>query len=58
MIIYTDGKAVYWLEGYPNEVGNEKYKRIISAESKNAVMEKYDYSDYLQMLAHGRLLKG
>lgn len=23
MIIYPDGSTLYWLEGYPNEIGNE-----------------------------------
>lgn len=27
MIIYPDGSTLYWLEGYPNEIGNEKDKK-------------------------------
>ena len=47
MLIYPNGETLYWLEGYPNEVNGDKGKRI-SAESKNAVMERYHDSDILQ----------
>ena len=32
MMIYPDGSTLYWLEGYPNDLGNEKNKKIIVGE--------------------------
>ncbi len=29
MIIYPDGDTLYWLEGYPNDFGNTKDKKVI-----------------------------
>lgn len=40
MIIYPDGEVLYWLEGYPNEFGNE--------EGKNSVIEESNIGELLQ----------
>lgn len=32
MMIYPDGSTLYWLESYPNDLGNEKNKKIIVGE--------------------------
>lgn len=32
MMIYPDGSTLYWLEGYPNDLENEKDKKIIVGE--------------------------
>ena len=42
MIIYPDGRTLYWLEGYPNELENEKDKKIITGEQpKKKLLQKY-----------------
>ena len=28
MIVYPDGRTRYWIEGYPNEIGREKSKKL------------------------------
>ena len=28
MIVYPDGRTLYWIEGYPNEIGSEKSKKL------------------------------
>lgn len=33
MIVYPDGRTLYWIEGYPNEIGSEKSKKIAQAAS-------------------------
>lgn len=33
MLIYPDGSILYWLEGYPNEFGSEKTKKMITSAS-------------------------
>ena len=32
MMVYPDGSTLYWLEGYPNDYGNAKDKKIIVGE--------------------------
>ena len=32
-IVYPDGRTLYWIEGYPNEIGSEKSKKIAQAAS-------------------------
>ena len=47
MIIYPDGKTLYWLKSYSNELGSEKSKkRIISEQFINELFQKYGNSDY------------
>lgn len=41
MIIYPDGSALYWLEGYPNEVGYEKDKKIVGEKSISMLFQSY-----------------
>ena len=41
MIIYPDGSTLYWLEGYPNEIGNEKDKKIVNEMSISESFQKY-----------------
>ena len=33
MIVYPDGDTLYWLEGYPNDFGNMKEKKVIISEA-------------------------
>lgn len=33
MIIYPDGNTLYWLEGYPNDFGDIKEKKVIVSEN-------------------------
>ncbi len=33
MIVYPDGDALYWLEGYPNDFGDMKEKKVIVSEA-------------------------
>lgn len=43
MIVYPDGDALYWLEGYPNDFGDMKEKKVIVSEADIAdVHRKYD----------------
>ena len=46
MIIYPDGSTLYWLEGYPNEIGNEKDKKIVNEKSISESFQKYSETDY------------
>ncbi|MBD5096109.1 MAG: hypothetical protein HDT40_03725 [Lachnospiraceae bacterium] len=47
MIIYPDGRTLYWLEGYPNEPENEKDKRIITGEQpQKELLQKYHDMNY------------
>lgn len=46
MIIYPDGSTLYWLEGYPNEIGNEKDKKIVNEKSISESFQKYSDTDY------------
>ena len=32
MIVYPDGDTLYWLEGYPNDFGDMKEKKVIASE--------------------------
>ena len=33
MIVYPDGDTLYWLEGYPNDLGDVKEKKVIVSEA-------------------------
>lgn len=33
MIVYPDGDTLYWLEGYPNDIGDTKDKKVIVSEA-------------------------
>lgn len=47
MMIYPDGRALYWLEGYPNELEDEKGKKIITGEkSINELLQKHSDMNY------------
>ena len=46
MIIYPDGSTLYWLEGYPNEIGNEKDKKIVNEMSISESFQKYSDTNY------------
>lgn len=46
MIIYPDGSTLYWLEGYSNEIGNEKDKKIVNEKSISESFQKYSDTDY------------
>lgn len=47
MIIYPDGRALYWLEGYPNELENKKDKKIITGEQpQKELLQKYRDMNY------------
>lgn len=47
MIIYPDGRTLYWLEGYPNELENEKDKKIITGEQpKKELLQEYRDMNY------------
>lgn len=44
MIVYPDGRTLYWIEGYPNEIGGEKNKKIINENSVNELLQTYNNS--------------
>jgi len=63
MIIYPDGRTLYWVEGYPNEIGSKKSKKIVNENSisellqmcnnaDNQISEK-DLSTFMQIMAAG-----
>ena len=33
MIVYPDGDTLYWLEGYPNDFGDTKERKVVSSEN-------------------------
>ena len=33
MIVYPDGDTLYWLEGYPNDLGDVKDKKVVVSEA-------------------------
>ncbi len=42
MMIYPDGRTLYWLEGYPNEAGSKNHKKIITDDqSGNKLLQRY-----------------
>lgn len=67
MIIYPDGGALYWLEGYPNEAGHEENKKIVDERSINKLFQRYSDQGYqvsennlepaMQMMATGYKMK-
>ena len=40
MIVYPDGRTLYWIEGYPNEIGSEKSKKIVNENSIRQLLQK------------------
>ncbi|MCM1499397.1 MAG: hypothetical protein NC124_13100 [Clostridium sp.] len=47
MIIYPDGRTLYWLEGYPNELESNKNKKSITVEqTMQQVLYSYNDRDY------------
>lgn len=63
IIVYPDGRTLYWIEGYPNEIGSEKNKKIINEKSMNELLQTYsnadnqiaerDLSTFMQIMATG-----
>ena len=62
MIVYPDGRALYWIEGYPNEIGSEKAKKIVKENSRNELLQMYGNVDnqmtennlaFMQIMASG-----
>ena len=63
MIVYPDGRTLYWIEGYPNEIGSENNKTIINEKSINELLQTYsntdnqiterDLSTFMQVMATG-----
>ena len=63
MIVYPDGKTLYWIEGYPNEIGSEKDKKMTNEKSINELLQTYsnadnqitekDLSTFMQIMATG-----
>ncbi len=60
MIVYPDGRTLYWIEGYPNEIGS---KKIINEKAINELLQTYsnadnqiterDLSTFMQIMATG-----
>ncbi|MDE7430251.1 MAG: hypothetical protein K2N00_13485, partial [Lachnospiraceae bacterium] len=63
MIVYPDGRTLYWIEGYPNEIGSDKNKKLINESSINELLQTYsnadnqiterDLSIFMQIMATG-----
>ena len=63
MIIYPDGRTLYWIEGYPNEIGKEKGKKTVNENSVSELLQTYSNADgqveemdlaaYMQIMATG-----
>lgn len=63
MIVYPDGRTLYWIEGYPNEIGREKSKKVINENSINELLQVYNNADnqmtendlaaFMQIMASG-----
>lgn len=47
MIVYPDGRTLYWIEGYPNEIGSEKSKKAVNEKSINELLKTYSNTDNL-----------
>ena len=45
MIVYPDGRTLYWIEGYPNEIGSDKNKKLINESSINELLQTYSNAD-------------
>ena len=45
MIVYPDGRTLYWIEGYPNEIGSEKSKKMVNANSISELLQVYSNAD-------------
>ena len=63
LIVYPDGRTLYWIEGYPNEIGSDKNKKLINESSINELLQTYsnadnqiterDLSIFMQIMATG-----
>ena len=63
MIVYPDGRTLYWIEGYPNEIGNEKSKKMVNEKSISELSQVYSNADnqmtendlaaFMQIMASG-----
>ncbi|MDE7423103.1 MAG: hypothetical protein K2N51_05345 [Lachnospiraceae bacterium] len=63
MIVYPDGRTLYWIEGYPNEIGSEKSKKNVNENSISELLQMYsnadnqmlekDLSTFMQIMATG-----
>ena len=45
MIVYPDGRTLYWIEGYPNEIGSDKNKKLVNVSSINELLQTYSNAD-------------
>lgn len=45
MIVYPDGRTFYWIEGYPNEIGSDKNKKLVNVSSINELLQTYSNAD-------------
>lgn len=45
MIVYPDGRTLYWIEGYPNEIGSDKNKKLVNVSSINELLQTYSNTD-------------
>ena len=44
MIVYPDGDTLYWLEGYPNDLGDVKDKKVVVSEADITDAQRVYYS--------------
>lgn len=45
MIVYPDGRTLYWIEGYRDEIGSDKNKKLINESSINELLQTYSNAD-------------
>lgn len=45
MIVYPDGRTLYWIEGYPNEIGSDKNMKLVNVSSINELLQTYSNAD-------------
>lgn len=45
MIVYPDGRTLYWIEGYPNEIGSDKNTKLVNVSSINELLQTYSNAD-------------
>lgn len=63
MIVYPDGRTLYWIEGYRDEIGSDKNKKLINESFINELLQTYsnadnqiterDLSTFMQIMATG-----
>jgi len=45
MIVYPDGRTLYWMEGYPNETESGKSKKTVNENSISELLQMYSNAD-------------